>query len=272
MASGEPYAIPLYATAAGDIVSLHVDVRLPSAYFTDVRVELADKESSTRLEQNYDGSVLRIGCINSASLSTGDQPLLYIHVTPRVVSVTEVTVLLEDASINGGAVQTVISGEAVLKPSYTIRAWAKYFAGENNAVPGVTISAAGTSATTDETGYATLVVSEQNVTVTAIGGTPANAVTSYDASLVLQSAVGSIALSEYQKLAADVDGNGAINEYDAALILQKAVKKLDVFPIGAAWILTPASQNVTLYDSVNEVVFIAVSVGDVDGSYRGGTN
>ena len=200
-----------------------------------------------------------------------DQPLVNIIVTPNVITNTVVDITLHDVTINGSAVSNVIGGSAVIKPCYKIMSIVKYFMGDKF-VSGVTVTASGKNAVTDENGQAVLIVGDQTVTVSASGGVPANAVTAHDASLVLQSAVGKITLSDYQKLAADTDGNGAVNEYDAALILQKSVRKIDIFPIGTAWIFAPAHQETTVYTSPTTVEFTAICIGDVDGSYQGGAN
>jgi hypothetical protein len=168
-------------------------------------------------------------------------------------------------------VYTVISGEAILKPSYTLNATVKYFMGTNNFVPGTVISAGGINATTNNSGFALLeAIPVKSVTVTASNVVSPYAITSYDASLVLQSCLDKITLTDNQKLAADVDGNGKVNEYDAALILQKAVRKIDTFPSGNVWLFTPSFIEKTLSaTSSNSVAFTAIVVGDVDGSYRG---
>ena len=146
----------------------------------------------------------------------------------------------------------------------------KYYAGNNAAVEAVEVMADGVKAVTDGEGKASLVVATKNVVVTVSKLTSANAVTAFDASLVLQSAVDKITLNENQLLAADVDGNGTVNEYDAALILQKAVRKIDSFPCGKSWIFVPAYIEKTLSaTSTNNVSFTAISVGDVDGSFAG---
>ena len=85
----------------------------------------------------------------------------------------------------------------------------------------------------------------------------------------MQSAVGTLNLTDAQKLAADVDGNGRIDEYDAALILQKSVKKINVFPIGKTWVFVPAYAEKTLTTGENTLTFTAVAIGDVDGSFQG---
>jgi len=85
---------------------------------------------------------------------------------------------------------------------------------------------------------------------------------------VLKHAVGIETLNEQQLIAGDVDGSGVVNEYDASLILQMTVKKLDAFPCGQRWKFVPEKKDVTLSPaSAANVTFIAIYVGDVDGSY-----
>lgn len=55
-------------------------------------------------------------------------------------------------------------------------------------------------------------------------------VQAYDASLVLQHAVGSVTLSTAQKSVADVSGDGTITSYDGTLILQYVAGVNNVFP------------------------------------------
>ena len=56
----------------------------------------------------------------------------------------------------------------------------------------------------------------------------------YDASLILQFSVGSIALTFSQQDVADVSGEGQVTEYDAALILQYTVGLITSFPAESA--------------------------------------
>ena len=58
-------------------------------------------------------------------------------------------------------------------------------------------------------------------------------VTTADALLALQAAVGKITLTDEQKILANVDGDkeGVVSTGDALLILQYAVKKIDKFPV-----------------------------------------
>lgn len=268
MTSGVEYTIPFYATASGDIISIHAELDLPSSDFESVKVEKANKDANFTLDYSYSGGVLKIGCIGSSNIN-GEGALLNIIVMPKAAEDKQYTIKLHDVAFNGVAVANTISGEVILKPSYVLNAFVKYFAGTNNFVKDVTISAAGVNGTTDAEGKAVLTVSVKDVVVWAKRDLAANAVTAYDASLVLQSAIDKITLTENQKKAADVDGNGLVNEYDAALILQKAVRKIDSFPTSAAWLFVPSSVEKTLSaNSESTVNFTAISLGDVDGSFK----
>ena len=65
------------------------------------------------------------------------------------------------------------------------------------------------------------------------------AITPYDASLVLRYEVGTSTLTPYQKIAADVSGNGTVTAFDASLILRYCVESIDQFPVGTDWTFVP---------------------------------
>lgn len=269
MTAGVEYTIPFYATASGDIISIHAELDLPTGDFSSVKVEKANKDANFTLDYSYSDGVLKIGCIGSSNIN-GDGALLNIIVVPKAAEDKQYTINLHNVAFNGVAVANIISGEVILKPNFILNAFVEYFNGTNNFVKNVTISAAGVSGTTDADGKVELTVLVKDVVISAKRDSAANAVTAYDASLVLQSAIDKITLTENQKKAADVDGNGLVNEYDAALILQKAVRKIDAFPTSAAWIFVPSSIEKTLSaNSESTVSFTAISLGDVDGSFKG---
>lgn len=67
----------------------------------------------------------------------------------------------------------------------------------------------------------------------------------YDASLVLQSSVGNIVLSDAQQVVADVTGDGAISPYDASFILQYTVGLITKFEV--------SGKSAMIYDTDLEV-------------------
>jgi len=269
MVSGTPYEIPFYVSSNSEMVSLHAELDLPASDFTKVEVTKADEDAPFQLAQSYSGGVLKIGCIGTEDFTPEDGALFIITVTPKVTEDKQYTLKLHDVSVNGAPVSTMISADAIIKQGYELLATVKYYAGEKAAVEGVKITASGISALTSPEGIAKLLLSSKNVTVSASHNAEVTAISAYDASLVLQAAVDKTTLTDNQKLAADVDGNGLINEYDAALILQKSVRKIDVFPIGTAWLFTPSYIEKALTTATNTVEFAIIAVGDVDGSFRG---
>jgi len=270
--SGIEYTIPLFAEASDEVISLHAELDLPDGDFSSVKVEKADKSANFQFDYKYKNGVLKIGVIGTDDIlgSTGENgELLNIIVMPDTEN-TQYEITLHDVSFNGAPVATVMSGTAEFKPGYAITAKVNYYAGDNIGVKDVTISAAGVEKITDETGSVSFKVAEQNVTIMAMCNNLVNAVSAFDASLVLQSSVGNITLTDHQMLAADVDGSGTANEYDAALILQKAVRKISTFPADDVWVFVPSFVEATLNTTEDTVVsFTAILIGDVDGSYKG---
>jgi hypothetical protein len=269
--AGMQASIPLYVSVSGELLAFHAELDIPSAYFQDVTVEKATSGSFS-LQQNYSGGKLTISCAGASDFNPGtDSPLLIIKMTPKAVSAEQTVALtLHDVSCNGAAVDNLISGDAVIQPNYSLSATVKYGSSAGFAVPGVTVSAGGVSATTDSSGVAALQgITCPDVTVIASKvGTPADAISANDAALILKGCVGIQTLTDVQTLAADVDGNGTVNEYDASLILQFLVEKIDAFPSAKSWVFVPASIAKTLTGTTNSVSFTAIAIGDVDGSWE----
>jgi hypothetical protein len=97
---------------------------------------------------------------------------------------------------------------------------------------------------TDSTGFYqfTGLTSLQNYMVrpSKANSTRQNAVSSYDAALILRHVVGMITLDSLKRIAADVSGNGQITSYDAALVLRYVVGMIQHFPVGD-WRFRPES-------------------------------
>ena len=97
------------------------------------------------------------------------------------------------------------------------------------------------------------------------------AITSFDASLIAQRAVGNLTLTSNQEMAADVTGNGSITSFDAALVSQFAVELIDHFQVatttGSDWRFQPAEH---VHDPIAGAVtddFSALLYGDVSGNW-----
>ena len=110
-------------------------------------------------------------------------------------------------------------------------------------------------------------------------GTLESAISPFDASFVLRSYVGSLTLTEYQKLAADVSGNQVVSPFDASYILRyyvgqdilsecDAARWLFVQPPVSDW--THPDKNRT-YEPLNadeaSQDFYGILLGDVSGNW-----
>lgn len=103
----------------------------------------------------------------------------------------------------------------------------------------------------------------------------ATGITSYDASLVLQSAAGLLSLATEQRIAADVNCNGTISSMDAAYILEKAVGLIEVpFPnAGKVWAFAPEARSYSMLNADQAGQdFVAVLLGDVSGNWSVGSS
>jgi len=140
--------------------------------------------------------------------------------------------------------------------------------------------------------YEFLNLSSGNYTVTPQKtGNQKNAVTAYDASFVLRYYVGLMNLTPYQKIAADVSGNGQVTPYDASLILRYCVGSIDSFTVGEDWTFVPHDYPITdstwgtypgyrsylpLDSTQLDQDYLGIVYGDVSGNWsganQGGTN
>lgn len=113
-----------------------------------------------------------------------------------------------------------------------------------------------------------------------------SSISAYDASIILRYRVGLLTLTPYQKIAADVTGNGEITSFDASYILRKVVGIIDEFPVGRDWKFVPenfaindtnwsSAPDSLSYDPLNTNVFdqdfLGVVYGDVSGNWSAAT-
>jgi len=98
----------------------------------------------------------------------------------------------------------------------------------------------------------------------------------YDAGLILEYGVNIIPLDSLQQIAADVSGNEIISSYDAALVLQYAVGMRNHFPVGYEsgsdtfdWVFRPPTRTYAplLVNQLNQD-YRAILYGDVSGNWN----
>ena len=109
-------------------------------------------------------------------------------------------------------------------------------------------------------------------------------VTPFDASHILRHAVGAMPLTPYQKIAADVTGNGQVGPFDASYILRYFVGAETQFPTGKDWMFVPTAFAIThanwpnapdsssytpLNTNLPEEDYVGIVYGDVSGNWPG---
>ena len=164
-----------------------------------------------------------------------------------------------------------MDGSVTVEPNFTVGGRITYYK-DGTPMKGVTVRLSnGMSAVTDEDGRYTITgVTTGNVRVTPeLHGMVNDAVTAYDASLVLQALVDKVELTEDQKRAANVNGDMELTAMDASCILQKSVGIIDGNYPGsrAEWVFTPSDQTVSLTGDNTSLDFTAYLLGDVNGDW-----
>ncbi len=139
-------------------------------------------------------------------------------------------------------------------------------------VPGVLLSAAGTSsasASTDMSGAYQInnLTSGGNYTVTPSKSGDVNSISSFDASLVSRKTANLTTLTANQLIAADVSNDGTISSFDASLIARTA-SGISNIGIAGQWKFAPASrnyQNLTANQTAQN--YDAILMGEVSGNW-----
>ncbi|MFP4440113.1 MAG: C1 family peptidase [Chloroflexaceae bacterium] len=177
-------------------------------------------------------------------------------------------VLLNDGAMNATTTDGFVTVNA-LSLSGVVRFW-----NTNSTVSGVSITLSGdTSAATSTDAGGTYTFT--NLAPGAYTATPAktdgvNGITSFDAALVLQHAVGTNPLSGHAAIAADVNKSGSINSMDAAYIMQYSVGLITLpFPgAGTIWEFDlPSHSYNPLNSSQSNQDFTAILIGDPSGGW-----
>lgn len=98
-------------------------------------------------------------------------------------------------------------------------------------------------------------------------------ITALDTSIVARASVGLLELTEMQRLAADVSGDGMVTSLDASLLARYVVGILAELPVAAAtgsgWAFRPSERTVEVDGDVTGQDFVALLYGDVTGNWGG---
>ena len=288
-APGSTLEIPIYVE---DISGKNVfGVSLSLKTRTDVITPLGVNLTGSILNQwgsvttNITGGEILITGASATALS-GSGVLIYVQYqvnsSAQEGDTTQIHFLT--AQFNEGSPFAVRSdGVFTVMAGYNISGTVKYYS-NGNAVASANLTLDGNSAATDASGnfsFSMIAPGDYSLTPSK-GGDLENSISAFDASYILREVVGLITLEPYQKIAADVSGNGSISAFDASYVLRYVVNLINEFPVGDDWTFVPSSfaidennwnsaPNFLRYEPLNSNLadqdFEAIVFGDVSGNW-----
>ncbi|MGA9351773.1 MAG: M28 family peptidase [Anaerolineae bacterium] len=198
----------------------------------------------------------------------------YYHTTGDRLSTLDMAYFTEFVKASVGTIATMSSP---LPEGGSLEGTVSFWQ-DSAGVPGVLLTLAGDQVYTDlsqaDGSYTVSGVAAGDYTLTPSKSDGVDGISAYDASLSLQHDAGLITLSGYAATAGDVDKSGAITSMDASYILQKAVDLIALpFPgAGAVWDFDPSSRSYTdLSSHISGQDFTAALLGDVSGNWSAGS-
>ncbi len=218
----------------------------------------------------------RVSLANATAVSgTGAIAYLQFEVVGTPASSCDLT--LAEVALNDGAIPVLLdNGTFTVSSLLSVSGYVLYYMAARP-VGGAALNLNGSqnyTANTDQSGaYGLSNIPTGNYSLAPQKSDEADAITSYDASLILQCTTDSLTLSSQQQVAADVDGSGAISPIDASYVLEKAVELIGLpFPgIGKVWAFQPSTRSYSpLASDVSGQDFTAVLIGDVSGNWHEG--
>ena len=234
---------------------------------------------------NVDGGKIKVAMAESTPLA-GSGTLIYLRylVAPYVSSPLTTSIEMTNFIFNDGQPEVVLhDGSFTAIWKFDVSGMIKYYKNDIP-LPDVEVSLDGHEMTTGNSGeFKFKEVLFGNYTLRPEKtGTSAYAVAPYDAALILMSMVHLINLTPYQKIAADVTGNGGLSGLDASYILRYYVGLVPGFPVGKDWTFVPlgypinntnwsTAPDTIRYEPLNEDKtdqdFVGIVYGDVSGNW-----
>jgi len=286
---GETIDIPIFVedlTGKG-ILALMMTVSTQTSVLTPIKASVAGTvlEPWGSVTANISGGDITIGGASISPL-TGSGILVFIQYQVNAAAQDGQTTPIDIVSVlfnEGNPAAIPQDGLFTVYSGYNISGAVNYYK-NNKPVPDVTVTLNGNQTLTDNNGafsFAKILGGNYTLTPSKIGelGT---SISPFDASMILRFSVGLIELTPYQKIAADVSGNGNISPYDASYVLRYSVGLITEFPVGSDWTFVPASFTISetnwntapdniSYSHLNadqtDQDFMGIIYGDVSGNW-----
>lgn len=227
------------------------------------------------LNKNTPGTaVLSMASSNTVS---GSGTLAYLQFKVLSGTKTYSALTLQSASLNGGNIQVnKFNGTFTISQTHSINGFVNYYyssrpvSGFNVTLTGGELNNSFVSSSLADGSYSVTGIPDGDYVLKPTKSNDATDITSYDASLILQASAGTMALSDNQKLAADVNNDGKVDSMDAAYVLKKAAGLIDLPFSGAGKVWKTVEGNKT-YAGLNGDLYnqnlTAILIGDVSGNW-----
>lgn len=257
---------------------------------------------SYQFEITFDSHFLNLGSITTTDCITGDWPAPSVNIGDSTVTVwhsgaTELTgagnlvnleftvntsaapgdsteIRISDVLVNeGNPGYNYFNGWYSVYPAFSVSGTVQYYMG-SHFLEGVSVSLSGAqtaNTTTNASGEFILstVQGGWSYDVSASNaGILEQAISAYDAALILRHIALLDTLESNQLIAADVSGDGSVSSLDASNICQWGVELIDEFPSGKSWYMTPEVISIDpLTQDTSTIDFLGIAYGDVSGNY-----
>jgi alpha-tubulin suppressor-like RCC1 family protein/subtilisin family serine protease len=275
--TGDIIEVPVLINNVSGLRSVDFKVKFNPNLLSVEKVALGNLTNKFSLASNKNVSgEVQISMASSAAVNgSGSIAMVSFKVLDSEQVSSSIT--LDALSFNSGSIKVnPINGEFSIGQSYKVQGYVNYYS-NYQAVSNVMLDLLGTSQSQTFTdvsgGFNFDGVKKGDYRLTASKNDDINGISAYDASLILQAAVNLTYLSEYQKIAADVDKNGRIDALDAAYVLEKSVDLITLpFPgAGDVWEFVPNEKTIHVASDLTYQNFTAILIGDVNGDWGTGT-
>lgn len=276
---GELVEVPVLISNVSGIRSADFKVQYDSKLLEIQDVKIGDITNGFSIASNKNNLGEVIVSMASSTSVKGSGTLAKLIFKVLESELTTSTLTLDGLSFNSGSIKVVpVNGLFNISKTYNVGGKVRYYSNYKS-VNNVQVDLSGKNQFTsvsDLNGMFKLTgVESGSYKMKPDKTDEINGISAYDASLILQASVGLNMLSDYQKIAADVDGNGQINSLDAAYVLEKSVDLLTLpFPgVGKVWAFAPNEKNIDLTTTdLYYQDFTAILIGDVNGDWGSESN
>jgi hypothetical protein len=273
---GSSFEVPVYISSVSGLNAVDLKLAYDSEILTAKEVRLGNITSNFSLAVNKDIAGQVVISMASAAQINSAGTLIYIKFEVNDTNKTLSPLTIAEIKLNSESIVTsTVDGIFTVSPTHTVSGSIHYYSNKN-VVQGVDLTLSGENNYAAESNvsgnYTIQGIKDGDYTLKASKSNEAEGITAYDASLILQAAVGSLTLNDNQKIAADVNSDGVINATDASYVLKKSagVISLPFENTKSIWAFTPQQRDyIGLKTDINGQNFIAILIGDVSGNWKG---